>query len=90
MILFVEKGLKEMENNMNEAQNRGFELIRELHKESQTSVQGKVLIDVNVMKENISKFLVSLVDVSAGSTNKATKLQKLSGYVHLATVELPK
>ena len=34
MILFVENGLKEMESKVIEAQNKGFELIRELHTES--------------------------------------------------------
>ena len=75
---------------MKEAQSRGFKLIRELHKDSQNSGQGKTLIDVIVMKENFSRFLDSLVDVSASSTNRATKLQKLSRYIHMATKELPK
>ena len=34
MILSAEKGLKEMERKVIEAQGRGFELIRELHIES--------------------------------------------------------
>ena len=90
MILSVEKGLKETESKVNKAQNRGFELIRELHTVSQTSGQGKVLISISVMKENFSKFLDSLVDVFAGSTNRATELQKLSRRIHVATEELPK
>ena len=34
MILSAEKGLKEIENKIIEAQGKGFELIRELHTES--------------------------------------------------------
>ena len=34
IILFEEKGLKETKSKVNEAQNRGFELIRELHTDS--------------------------------------------------------
>ena len=85
MILSAEKGLKEIENKVIEAQGRGFKLIRELHTESQASGQGKVLIDVNVMKENFSKFLDNLIGPS-----KITELQKLSGQVYVATMELPK
>ena len=58
--------------------------------ESQTSGQGKVLIDVNVMKEKFSKFLDSLVDVSTGSTNRIVELQKLSEHIHMTMGELPK
>ena len=64
--------------------------IRELHTESQASGQGKVLIDVNVMKENFSKFLDSLIDVTTGGPSKIAELQKLSGQVYVATTELPK
>ena len=71
MILSVEEGLKEMKNKVNEAQNKGFELIRELHIDSQTSGQGKALIDVSVMKEKFIRFLDSLVHVSASSMNIA-------------------
>ena len=74
MILLAKKGLKETKNKLIEAQGRGFELIRELHIESQTSGQGKVLIDVNVMIENFSKFLDSLVDVSMGGPSRIAKL----------------
>ena len=49
-----------------------------------------MLIDVNVMKENFSKFLDSLIDVTTGSPSKITELQKLSGQVYVATMELPK
>ena len=59
MILLAEKGLKESENKVIEAQGRGFKIIRELHTESQASGQGKALIDVNLMKENFSEFLDS-------------------------------
>ena len=75
---------------MKEAQDRGFKLTRKLHTDSKNSGQGKALIDVSVMKENFSRFLDSLVDVSASSTNRATKLQKLSEYIHMAREELPK
>ena len=79
MILSAEKGLKEIENKIIIAQGKGFELIRELHTESQANGQGKVLIDVNVMKENLSKFLDSLIDVTIGGPSKIAELQTLSG-----------
>ena len=49
-----------------------------------------MLIDVNLMKENFSKFLDNLIDVTIGGPSKITKLQKLSGQVYVATTELPK
>ena len=67
MILSAEKGLEEIEDKVKGTQNRGFELMKGLHIDSQTSGQGKVLIDVNVMKDNFSKFLDSLIDVSSSS-----------------------
>ena len=74
MILSAEKGLKEIEDKIIDAQSKGFELIRELHIGSQASSQGKVLIDVNVMKENFSKFLDSLIDVTTGGPSKMAEL----------------
>ena len=49
-----------------------------------------MLIDVNVMKENFSKFLDSLVDVSVGGPSRIAKLQNLSRHVQVAMGELPK
>ena len=74
MILSAEKGLKEIENKIIEAQSKGFKLIKELHTGSQASGQGKVLIDVNVMKENFSKFLDNLIDVTMGGPSKIIEL----------------
>ena len=79
-----------MERKVIEAQGKGFELIRELHTKSQASGSGKVLIHVNVMKDNFSKFLDSLIDVTTGGPSKIAELQKLSGQVYEATTELPK
>ena len=90
MILSAEKGLTKIEDKIIEAQSKGFELIRELHTRSQASGQGKVLIDINLMKENFSKFLDSLIDVTTGGPSKIAELQKLSGQVYVATTELPK
>ena len=89
MILSIEKGLKEIEDKVKKTQDRGFELMNGLHTKSQTNGQGKALIDVNVMKENFSKFLDSLVDVSSSNQNRAVELQKLNGCIHVATEELP-
>ena len=74
MILSVEKGLQETKDKVKETQNRGFELMRGLHIDSQTSGQGKALIDVSVMKENFSRFLDSLIDVSSSSPNRVVEL----------------
>ena len=74
MILLVEKGLKEIEDKAKKTQDRGFEIMKGLHTDSHNSGQGKALIGVNVMKENFSKFLDSLTDVSSSSQRKVTKL----------------
>ena len=49
-----------------------------------------MLIDVNVMKDNFSKFLDNLIDVTIGGPSKIAELLKLSGQVYVATTELPK
>ena len=60
MILLAEKGLKETEDKAKKTQDRGFELMKGLHTDSQTSGQGKALIGIDVMKDNFSKFLDNL------------------------------
>ncbi len=50
----AKKGLKEIEDKIKKTQDRGFELMRGLHTDSQTSGQGKDLIRVEVMKSNFS------------------------------------
>ena len=57
MIQEAEKGLKEIEGKIRKTQDRGFELMRGLHTDSQTSGQGKNLIRVEVMKSNFYTFL---------------------------------
>ena len=89
MILSVEKGLKEIEDKVKKTQDRGFKLMKGLHMDSQTSGQGKLLIEVNVMKENLSMLLDSLINVSSSNQNRARELHKLSGCIHVAMEELP-
>ena len=74
---------------MKKTEDRGFELMNGLHIDSQTSGQGKALININFMKENFSKFLDSLIDVSSSNQNRAAELQKLSKCIHVAIEELP-
>ena len=89
MILLVEKGHKEIEDKVKKTQDKGFELMKGLYIYSQTSGQGKALIGINVMKENFSKFLDSLIDVSSNNQNRVAELQKLCGCIHVAIEELP-
>ena len=63
--------------------------MKGLHTDPQTSGQGKALIEVNIMKENFSKFLDSLIDVSSSNQNRVVELQKLSGCIHVAMKEFP-
>ncbi len=63
--------------------------MRGLHTDSQNSGQGKALIGVNVMKENFSRFLDSLLDMNFHSQDMITELQALSGCIHVAKEELP-
>ena len=74
MIVLVEKGLKEIEDKVKKTQDRGFELMKGLHIDLKTSGQGKALIGINVMKENFSKFLDSLTNVSSSIQNRVVKL----------------
>ena len=88
MILLAEKGLKEIEDKAKKTQDRGFELMKGLHSNSQTSGQGKALIQIDVMKESFSKFLDNLFGVTSSSQNKVAELQKLSGCIHVAMEEI--
>ena len=89
MIMLVEKGLKEIEDKEKKTQDRGLELMKGLHTNSQTSGQGKALIRIDVMKDNFSKFLDNLSGVTYSSQNRIVELQTLSGCIHMAMEELP-
>ena len=89
MILLAEKRLKEIEDKEKKTQDRGFELMKGLHTDSQTSGQGKALIEIDVMKENFSEFLDNLSDMFSNSQNRVVELQTLSGCIHVAMGELP-
>ena len=89
MILLVEKGLKEIEDKEKKTQDKGFEVTKGLHTNSQTSGQGKALIRINVMKENLSKFLDSLSSVSSSNQNRVVELQKISRCIYVAIEKLP-
>lgn len=89
MILLIEKRLRETKDKVKKTQDREFELMKGLHIDSQTSGQGKALIGINIMKENFSKFLDSLIDVSCSNQNRVSKLQKLNGCIHVAMKEFP-
>ena len=88
MIPLAEKGLKEIEDKAKKTQDRGFELMKGLHTDSQTSGQGKALIRIGVMKDNFSKFLDNLSSVTSNSQNRVAKLETLSGCIRVAVEEL--
>lgn len=88
MIQSTEKGLKEIEDKVNETQDKVFELMKVLHVDSQTSSQGKVLIEINVMKEKFSRFLDSLFDINFHSQDRVVELQALGRCIHVAKEEL--
>lgn len=89
MIQEVEKGLKEIEEKIKRTQDRGFELMRGLHTDSQTSGQGKDFIRIEVMKSNFSTFLDNLYIVASSSQKKTAELEALSGWIHVGTEEFP-
>ena len=73
---------------MKKTQDRAFKLMRGLQTDSQTSGQGKALIGVEVMKNNFSTYFNNLSGVASSSQNRLTKLQTLSGCMHMAMEEL--
>ena len=89
MIQLAKKGLKEIEDKEKKTQDRGFELMKGLHTDSQTSGQGKALIRIDVMKDNFSKFLDNLSGVTSSSQNRVVELQTLSGCIHVVVEEFP-
>ena len=70
----AKKGLREIEDKAKKTQDKGFELMKGLHTDSQTSGQGKALIRVDVMKGNFSKFLDNLSRVTSSSQNRVVEL----------------
>ena len=70
------------------AQDRAFELMRGLHIESQTSGQGKSIINVELMTNNFSTYLGNLSGMISSSQNRVTELQTLGGCVHVAVEEV--
>ena len=89
MIQEPEKGLKETEDKIKKTQDRGFNLMRGLHTDSQTTSQGKALIGVEVMKNNFSIYLDNLSRMASSSQNRVIELQTLSGCIHMVVEELP-
>ena len=88
MIQEAEKGLKEIGDKVTKTQVRAFELMRGLHTESQTSGQGKSIINVEVMKNNFSTYLSNLSGIASSSQNRVSELQTLGGCVYVAVEEV--
>lgn len=63
--------------------------MKGLHTDSQTSGQGKELIRIDVMKENLSKFFDNFSGVTSSCQKKVAQLETLSGCIHVAMEELP-
>ena len=84
MIQEADKGLREIGDKATKAQVRTFELMRGLHTESQTSGQGKSIINVEVMKHNFSTHLSNLSRMVSSSQNRVSELQTLGGCVYVA------
>ena len=88
MIQEAKKGLRGTWDKVKKAQDRAFELMRGLHTESQTSGQGKSIINVEVMKNNFSTYLGNLSGMISSSQNRVIELQTHGGCVHVAAKEV--
>ena len=88
MIQEAEKVLREIGDKVTKTQVRAFELMRGLHTESQTSGQGKSIINIEVMKNNFSAYLSNLSGMVSSSQNRVSELQTLGGCVHVAAEEV--
>ena len=62
--------------------------MRGLRTESQTSGQGKSIINVEVMKNNFSTYLSNLSGIASSSQNRVSELQTLGGCVYVAAEEV--
>ena len=88
MIQEAEKVLREIGDKVTKTQVRAFELMRGLHTESQTSGQGKSIINIEVMKNNFSTHLSNLSGMVSSSQNRVSELQTLGGCVHVVAEEV--
>ena len=73
MIMEEEKGLKEIEAKVKKDQDREYELLRGLHKDSQTSGQGKRIIGITFMQMNFN-YIDSLIGMFCCHQNRVSKL----------------
>ena len=49
MISLAEEGLRKIERKVKEEQDKDYEFLKGLHIESQTSRQGKVVVEITIM-----------------------------------------
>ena len=87
MIIVIEEGLQEKKAKVKKDQYRDYEILRDLHVDSQTSGKGKGIISITIMQKN-SNYIDSLMVISSGHQNRISKLQKLGGCIQVAMEEI--